>query len=82
MAEVLLNTMFACQTGKRESLLQCMRDVAVYAFSYDNINYARYLTPFLSKKLNLKVDHPAIHSSFVQGNVSEQLSDIATPLVG
>ena len=75
MVELLLNTIYACRAGKWGLLLECMRDVAAYAFAYDNFNYARYLTPFLGEMLNLEVDHPEIYNAFVQGNFSVQLSD-------
>ena len=45
MAEVLLNTLHATRTGDWDLLLEFVRDIARYAFAYDNYNYARYLTP-------------------------------------
>ena len=75
MVELLLNTIYACRAGKWELLLECTRDVAAYAFAYDNFNYARYLTPFLGEMLNLEVDHPEIYNALVEGNFSVQLSD-------
>ncbi len=75
MVELLLNIIYACQAGKWELLLECIRDVVAYTFAYDNFNYARYLTPFLGEMLNLEVDHPEIYHAFVQGNFSVQLNE-------
>ena len=75
MLELLLNTVYACRAGKWELLLECIHEFAVYTFAYDNTNYARYLTPFLGKMLNLEVDQSEIYSAFVEGNFSVQLSD-------
>ena len=55
MVEVLLNTLYAVRTGDWSLLLECIRDIAIYAFAYDNYNYARYLTPFLAEMMHLKV---------------------------
>ena len=36
MVELLLIIIYACQAGKWELLLECIRDVAAYGFAYDN----------------------------------------------
>ena len=36
MVELLLNIIYACRAGKWELLLECIKDVAAYAFAYDN----------------------------------------------
>ena len=75
MVELLLNIIYACRAGKWVLLLECIRDVAAYAFAYDNFNYARYLAPFLGEMLNLQVEHSEIYNAFVQGNFSVQLNE-------
>ena len=56
-------------------LLECVRDIARYAFAYDNYNYARYLTPWLSEILTLETSHPEVYQEFQKGNFSVQLSE-------
>ena len=38
MVELLLNTLCATRTGDWDLLLECVRDIARYAFVYDNYN--------------------------------------------
>ena len=75
MVDMLLNTLFAVRTGSWCLLLECVRDIASYAFAYDNHNYARYLTPFLAEMLALESDFPEIYVEFKDGNFAVQLSD-------
>ena len=56
-------------------LLECVRDIARYAFAYDNYNYARYLTPWLSEILTLETSHPEVYREFKKRNLSVQLSE-------
>ena len=72
---VLLNTIYAARTGHWILLLECIRDVAIYAFAYDNYNYARYLTPFLAEMIALETDFPNVYSEFIHGNFVVQLSE-------
>ena len=45
------------------------------AYAYDNYNYARYLTPWLSEMLTLETSHPEVYQQFKKGNFSVQLSE-------
>ena len=74
MVELLLNTIYATRTGDWDLLLECVRDIARYAFAYDNYNYARYLTPWFSEILTLGTSIPEVHQEFIKGNFSVQLS--------
>ena len=42
MSLVLVNIIFATQSGNRELLLESLRDVVTFAFAYDSVHYARY----------------------------------------
>ena len=75
MAELLLNTLYATRIGDWDLLLECVRDIARYAFAYDNYNNARYLTPWLSDMINLETSHPDVYHEFKRGNFSVQLSE-------
>ena len=55
-------------------LLESLKGVVPYAFAYDNIHYARYLTSMLGEMLQLEDTHPEVYCAFVDGNVSLQLS--------
>ena len=52
MTQVLLNTIFATQSGNLELLFESLRDLVPYAFAYDNMHYARYLTTMLGECYN------------------------------
>ena len=75
MVELSLNTIYATRTGDLNLLLECVRDFARYAFAYDNYNYARYLTPWLSEILTLETSHPEVYREFKKRNLSVQLSE-------
>ena len=68
MVDVLLNTLYAVRTGSWCLLLECIREIAVYAFARDNYDYARYFTPFLAEML--------VYTEFQNGNFAVQLSDV------
>ena len=61
MVELLLNTIYATRTWNWHMPLECVSDVARYAFAYDNYNYARYLTPWLSEMFTLETSHPEVY---------------------
>ena len=75
MVELLLNTVYATRTEDWDLLLECVRDIARYAFAYDNYNYARYLTPWFSEILTLATSIPEVYQEFTKGNFSVQLSE-------
>ena len=45
-----------------------------YIFTYDHINYSRYLTAMLGDLLALPNDHPGIYDQFIDGKLAAQLS--------
>ena len=75
MVELLLNTIYAIRLGNWELLLECIRNILPYTFSYDNINYARYLTAMLADMLQLPEDFPEVYKEFMNGNFAAQLTD-------
>ena len=70
MVDILLCTIYAAL------LLECIRDIAEYAFAYDNHNYARYLIPFLAEMLQIEHSYPDVYEEFINGNFVAQLSDV------
>lgn len=75
MVELLLNVIYACRAGLWDLLLECIREIIPYAFAYDNINYARYLSVMLGDMFALEIDFPEIYEQFLLGNFTAQISD-------
>ena len=75
MVRLLFNTIYACRLGRWELLLECIRDIIMYAFAYDHDYYARYLTVMLGDILSLKETFPEVYHQCVSGNFAAQLSD-------
>ena len=47
--------------------MSSIRNSIPWCFAYDNINYARYLSSYLSKTSHLKEGHPDVHTYFKPG---------------
>jgi len=47
VVELLLNVIFFIRSANWELLVECVRSILSYAFAYDNLNYARYVTAML-----------------------------------
>ena len=60
MVKLLLNNIYAIRAGYWELLLECIRNILPYTFTYDNINYARYLSAMLGDMLQLPKDFPEV----------------------
>ena len=75
MMELLLNTIFSIRSGDSEVLLECIICILPYAFAYDNLNYARYLTGMLGDMLRLPHDFPELHREFMKGYFAAQLTE-------
>lgn len=75
MVDILLNIIYACRAGNGDLLIECIRKVIPYAFGYDNIIYARYLSAMLGDMLTLEEDHPEVYAEFCSGNFTVQLSE-------
>lgn len=75
MVEILLNAIFACRAGLWDLLLESIREIIPYAFAYDNINYARYLSVMLGDMLTLETEFPEIYNQFLKGNFTAQITD-------
>ena len=75
MSELLLNTIYSLRSGHFVLLVECIRLIIPYAFAYDHINYARYLTAMLADFLKLPTEFPDIYREFMDGNFVAQLTD-------
>ena len=54
MVEILHNTIYATRVGNWFLLLECYRDMMRYTFTYDHLNYAKYLPPMLAEPTELE----------------------------
>ena len=73
MIEILLMLIRSTRDGNWDMYLSGIRKVLPWCFSYDHLNYARYMPVYLSDMIDLKDTHPDVHKSFVAGNFSVQL---------
>ena len=76
MVDILLNKLYPVRSGNWYLLLSCINDIIPFAFAYDNINYARYLTTMPADMSTLSDDFPEIYQEFVAGNFATQLSKV------
>ena len=67
MVNVLLFTLYATRSFYWNLLLDCVREVTIYAFAYENYNYARYLPAFLGEMMALETTHPEVYKDFQEG---------------
>ena len=73
MVDILLNTLYV-RSGNWYLLLSCISEIIPFAFAYDNINYAQYLTTMPADMSTLNDDFSEINQEFVAGNFATQLS--------
>ena len=57
------------------ALLEFIREVIPYAFAYDHVNYARYLTVMLEEMFSLEEQFPEVYHQCMPGNFVAELSD-------
>ena len=75
MATVLLNTIYATRSGNWDLLIESLREMILFTFSYDRIHYARYLTVMVAEMTNLEFTNLDIYVEFQKGNFSVQLNE-------
>ena len=75
MTELLLSLIYSVSLKKWDLLLECIRSIIPFTFTYDHVNYARYLPALLGEMLSLEDGYPYIYERFKAGEFSAQLSD-------
>ena len=75
MMELLLSLIYSVRLGKWDLLLECIRSIIPFTFTYDHINYARYLPGLLGEMLSLEDDYLDIYERFKASEFSAQLSN-------
>ena len=58
MVEILLRRLRASREGNWELHISAIRSMIPWCFAYDNVNYARYLSSYLSEMSHLGEEHP------------------------
>ncbi|KAL8567726.1 hypothetical protein ACOMHN_009034 [Nucella lapillus] len=72
--DVLLGLLRASREGNWDLHLHAIRSMIPWCFSYDKLNYARFLPVYYAEMTNLATDHPEIYEEFQKGNFSVQLA--------
>lgn len=57
MAEILLGLLRASREGNWELHVSTVRKMIPWCFAYDKVNYARYLSSYLSEMSHLEEEH-------------------------
>ncbi|KAL8625537.1 hypothetical protein ACOMHN_014626 [Nucella lapillus] len=72
--DILLGLLRASREGNWDLHLHAIRSMIPWCFSYDKLNYARFLPVYYAEMTNLATDHPEIYEEFQKGNFSVQLA--------
>ena len=75
VSQILLNIIYATRSGDWELLLETLKDVVPYTFSYNTVNYSRYLSSILGEMMQLEHTHPDVYRAFSAGHFSVQLTE-------
>lgn len=67
MIELLLHMIRASREGNWELHLSCVRKMLPWCFSYNAINYARYMSAYYSDMTSLPDEHPQVHEFMRNG---------------
>ena len=75
MVELLLGLIRATSEGNWSMHLSSLREIVPWCFAYDNVNYARYLSAYLSEMSHLLEEHPDAFKYVSSGGLSVQLGN-------
>ncbi len=76
MVTIMLNMIRASREGNWELHLSSVREMIPWCFSYDMVNYARYLSAYYVEMTNLPTENPEVNEYLHSGNFSVQLSGV------
>ena len=74
VGDVLLGLIRASREGNWQLHLYAIRNMILWCFAYDKINYARYLPVYYAQMINLPSEHPSVYSNFMNERFSVQLA--------
>ena len=66
MVEIILGLLRSSREGDFLLHLASTRAMIPWCFSYDRLNYARYLPIYYAQMSNLGIDHPGVYAHFMQ----------------
>ena len=78
MVNIMFNLIRGSREGNWKLHLTAIQSLVAWCFSYDNLNYARYLSIYFAQMSRLELEHPDVFKEFVRGSFSVQLSDTNT----
>lgn len=67
METIVLGLLCASREGNWYLYLYAIKSMIPWCFTYDKINYARYLTPYLAQMTNLSEKNPEVLNKFMSG---------------
>ena len=67
VGDVLLGLIRASHEGNWQLHLYAIRNMIPWCYTYDKINYARYLPVYYAQMINLLSEHPNVYSNFMNG---------------
>ena len=75
MVEILLNFLRASREGDWELHQSAIRKMIPWCFAYDNLNYARELSAYVSEMSHLEEEHPEAFKYIKSGGFSVQIGE-------
>ena len=75
LVNILLAMIRASREGDWELHVSSIRNIIPWCFAYGSINYARYLSSYLSEMSHLKEEHPDIHTYLKSGGFAVQIGE-------
>lgn len=75
MVEILLNLIRSSREGNWQLHMASIKAMIPWCFTYDKVNYARYLSYYYSTMSRLQEDHSDIYDYFMTGGFAVQLGD-------
>ena len=75
LVDILLAMKRASREGDWDLHLSSIRNLITWCFAYDNINYARFLSSYLSEMSHLEDEHPDVFTYMKSGGFAVQLGD-------
>ena len=73
VVQIMLGLLRSSREGDWSLHLSSIREMIPWCFAYDHLNYARYLSAYLSQMSHLKQEHPEVHEHLASGGFSVQI---------
>ena len=75
IVEILLNLLRASREGHSELHLSAIRKMIPWCFAHNNLNYAHYLSAYVSEMSHLEEEHPEAFKYLRSGGFSVQIGE-------